>query len=138
MNLATKPRKQTMPPPVDYDDFAAILSCEDATLPALRPVVKPTNGGGNGTPALATVTESWIDDPVSVKLEKIRAVFLNAKTPTEVYAEAAIMPVGDWLEMVGKLTKQTPDAPVRITAIRIELPPRDYQMGEVVEIEVPA
>jgi hypothetical protein len=125
-----------MPPPVDYDDFAAILSSEDATLPAVRPAAKPADRG-NGTPAVGKATEGWLEDPVSVKLEKIRAVFLNAKTPTEVYAEAAVMPVGDWLDMVGKLTKQTPDAPVRITAIRIELPPRDYQMGEVVEVEVP-
>ena len=126
-----------MTPPVDLDDFDLILGSDDAELPAL------SNGNGNGkrksrTPALAIESAYWTDDPVSVKLDKIRAVFLNAKTPTEVYAEASLMPVGDWLEMAGKLTKQTPEAPVKITAIRIELPPRDYQMGEVVEIEVPA
>ena len=126
------------PPPVDFDDFNSILACDDASLPALPSVVAAgKKNGGNGTPAVVTDADSWTEDPVSVKLEKIRSVFLNAKTPTEVYAEAAVMPVGDWLEMASKLTKQTPDAPVRITAIRIELPPRDYQMGEVVEVEVP-
>ena len=94
-----------MPPPADYDDFAAILSCEDATLPALRPVVKPTNGNG-GTPAAgaSSPSDGWLDDPASVKLDKIRAVFLNAKTPADVQMEAALMSVGDWLEMVVKLS----------------------------------
>ena len=130
-----------MTPPVDLDDFDLILGSDDAELPASLPVLNNSNGNGkrkSGTPALAIESAAWTDDPVSVKLDKIRAVFLNAKTPTEVYAEASLMPVGDWLEMAGKLTKQTPEAPVKITAIRIELPPRDYQMGEVVEIEVPA
>ena len=93
-------------PPVDYDDFAAILSCEDTTLAGLPSVVKPKNGG-NGTPAAADKSaEGWLDDPASVKLDKIRAVFLNAKTPTEIYNEASLMPVGDWLEMVVKLSPQ--------------------------------
>ena len=102
--IAEKRRKRAMPPPVDYDDFVGILSCEEATLPALRSVAKPKNGNG-GTPAGGDKSaEGWLDDPASVKLDKIRAVFLNAKTPADVQMEAALMPVCDWLEMVVKLS----------------------------------
>lgn len=93
------------PPPVDLDDFDMILSCDEASLPASSLPV-PSNGNGNGGTPARTVpaAESWQDDPVSVKLDKIRAIFLNAKTPTEVYAEASLLPIGDWLEMVVKLS----------------------------------
>jgi len=70
----------------------------------------------NEPPSLATVPDfdlvdaaeepsgdSWKDDTVPTKLEKIRAVFLNSKTAAEVRAAAGNMPVGMWLECVIKL-----------------------------------
>lgn len=47
--------------------------------------------------------DDWRTDPVAVKLEKIRSVFLNSKTPFEVRAAAASMPIGLWLEQVVRL-----------------------------------
>lgn len=47
--------------------------------------------------------DDWNSDPVATKLEKIRAVFLNSKSPAEVRAAAGVMPVGLWLEQVIKL-----------------------------------
>ena len=92
-----------MAPPVDFDDFSAILASEASALPALPSAVNKGNGNG-GTPAVVVEASEWASDPLPAKLDKIRAVFLNAKTPTEVYAEASLMPVGDWLEMVVKMS----------------------------------
>ena len=46
----------------------------------------------------------WQDDPVPLKLEKIRAAFLNGKTAAEVENAAAMMLVGDWLELIAKIS----------------------------------
>lgn len=93
------------PPPVDLDDFDMILSCDEASLPASSLPV-PSNGNGNGgTPArVNAVEEDWTDDPIPTKLDKIRAAFLNSKTAAEVQTAAWLMPIGDWLEMVVKLS----------------------------------
>jgi hypothetical protein len=90
-----------MAPPVDLDDFSAILASEVTSLPALPSTI---NKGNGGTPTVVTEASGWASDPLPAKLDKIRAVFLNAKSPTEVYAEASLMPVGDWLEMVVKMS----------------------------------
>lgn len=92
--------------PVDMDDFNAILASTDVSLPALSPpsgMVERKNGNG-GAPAGQNDDSEWQNDPVPAKLDKIRAAFLNAKTPAEVYSQAALLPIGDWLEMVVKLS----------------------------------
>ena len=92
---------------LDMDDFDSILSCTDVALAAesLEPTVPSNGNGSNGASALAAATdEDWQNDPIPVKLDKIRAAFLNAKSPTEVQAAAWLMPIGDWLEMVVKLS----------------------------------
>lgn len=92
-----------MAPPVDFDDFDMILGSNEAELPDLSSA--PSNGNGkSGAPVLAIAEEDWARDPIPGKLDKIRALFLNSKTPTEVYAAASMMPIGDWLEMVVKLS----------------------------------
>lgn len=121
--------------PVDLDSFEAILASEEASLPA---VVEKKNGNGGAPAAAATGEEDWQDDPVPVKLDKIRATFLNGKTAGEVSVASATMRIEDWLEIVTKISKQTDAAPVKITAIRIELPPRDAFSADVVEVELPA
>ena len=93
--------------PVDLDDFDLILGSDDAELPALIPVLNNGNGNGNrtnGTPALVNESSEWLSDPLPVKLDKIRELFLNSKSPTEVYAAASLMPISDWLDMVVKLS----------------------------------
>lgn len=58
---------------------------------------------GSETPAVAG-DANWQDDPVPTKIEKIRAAFLNGKTASEVEAAAGNMLVGDWLELVAKIS----------------------------------
>ncbi len=120
--------------PLEAEDYIAILTAEDEELPA---VVGEIREAGPPVPALGD--EDWQEDPVPTKLEKIRGVFLNARTASEVRAAAATMPIGDWLDHVTKMTKQVEAGPVQITAIRIELPPRDAYCGKdaVVEVELP-
>lgn len=92
--------------PVDLDDFDLILGSEDVQLPPLSSSVPSNgNGSGSGAPDLAVTEEDdWRNDPIPAKLDKIRAAFLNAKSPTEVHTAAWLMPIGDWLEMVVKLS----------------------------------
>jgi hypothetical protein len=125
-------RKTTMP--LECEDYIGLFDSEEDELPEMS-LVKVENGTA-GTPLSVIDGEEWHDDPVSVKLEKIRGVFLNAKTAREVKVAAATMPIGDWLEFVGKISKQTDTAPVQITAIRIELPAREDYSGDVVEVEL--
>jgi len=87
--------------PVDMDDFSRILASDESTLPDLPITTEKKNGGA---PATGDAEDGWMDDPISTKLEKIRAVFLNAKSPMEVFAQASVMRIGDWLEMVVKLS----------------------------------
>jgi len=122
----------------EADRLMEILTSDVEDLPVFE------EGNGNGrrkVPALGPPSwlenSNWQDDPASGKLEKIRSVFLNAKTPEEVYTAASVMPIGDWMEMVAKLGKQVDPGQVQITSIRIELPPIGYSRGEVIEIEVP-
>ena len=92
------------PPPVDLDDFDMILACNEAELPSSLPATRGENGKA-GTPAPVNVAEEdWTNDPVPTKLDKIRAAFLNSKTAAEVQTAAWLMPIGDWLEMVVKLS----------------------------------
>ena len=119
----------------DLEDYIGLFECEATELPDVPAVCKNVNGG-NGTPPAVIDDENWQTDPVSGKLEKIRAVFLNSKTASEVKAAASTMPVGDWLDLVTKITKQVEIAPVQITAIRIELPPRIEYEGDIVEVAV--
>lgn len=115
------------------DDFFSLLDSEETELPALP----EAETGKQGTPDGDLSTLDWKEDPVSGKLEKIRAVFLNAKSPQEVHDQAATMPIGDWLETVGKMSKSVETGPVQITAIRIELPPREAFVSEAIEVEIP-
>lgn len=122
--------------PVKPDDFISLLADDASDLP----VEVAEKKGKPGTPALASAEDrEWHNDPVPIKLDKIRATFLNGKTASEVEAAAAVMPIGDWIETAAKMTKHVDSGPVQITAIRIELPPRSaYADGEVVEVELPA
>lgn len=55
-------------------------------------------------PSLPTVTDAdWQNDPVPVKMEKIRAALMNAKTAFDVEDQARRLPVADWIELVAKL-----------------------------------
>ena len=92
-----------MAPRLDMDDFDSILSCTDVALSS-EPAVPSNGNGGSGTPAPAVTEDDWQNDPIPAKLDKIRAAFLNAKSPTEVQTAAWLMPIGDWLEMVVKLS----------------------------------
>lgn len=92
------------------------------------------------SPAPAPATDDdWSTDPVPVKLEKIRAAFLNAKTAREVTGMASVMAIGDWLDLVIKLSpKQVDVKALQITAVRIELPPTiDGIDGDVIDVEMP-
>ena len=121
--------------PLDCAGYLDLFEDEATELPPSSSLVKVENEK-TGPPVPLTEDEEWQNDPVSVKLEKIRGVFLNAKTAPEVRAAASTMAIGDWLDMVGKLNKQVDPAPVHITAIRIELPPRQECDGDVVEVEL--
>ena len=91
----------------DWDEEGFISLLEDVcpTLPAVRELtVDKSNGNGNGDAPLALADENWHDDPVPVKLEKIRAAFMNGRTAEEVRLCAGVMPIGDWLELVVKLS----------------------------------
>lgn len=63
---------------------------------------------------LLNITEDdrWTDDPVSVKWDKIRRVFLNAKDPVELHVDAAAMSTTQWLEMALRMAPKD----VRVTA----------------------
>lgn len=82
---------------------------------------------------------NWQNDPVPVKLEKIRAAVLNARSAAEVTARAALIPIADWLDLVVKLSpKQIDVKSMQITAIRVELPPAsDGADGDVIDVEMP-
>lgn len=124
--------------PLDAADYISMFDDETLELPLSvdGTGVDGDKNGDAGPPALLAEDIDWQNDPVSVKLEKIRGVFLNAKTASEVSVAASMMQIGDWLEYVGKLSKQVDTAPVQITAIRIELPPREDYSGDVVEVEL--
>lgn len=84
------------------EDFITLLEDDEPTLPPARDI-----SAYHGTPA-AGLQElppeaDWKDDPVPVKLEKIRAAFLNGKSASEVLVAASMMPIGDWIELVTKL-----------------------------------
>jgi len=82
-------------------DLARLLEDDLGSLPP-RDLAKVE---GPPVPALtAADEEDWQSDPLSLKLEKIRASFLNAKTAAEVKMSASMMPLGDWLELVVKLS----------------------------------
>ena len=96
--------------PLESENFIGLFDTEEETLPDL-PVASPLESargnGGNGTPASLESKASdddWRNDPVPVKLEKIRAAFLNAKRPGEVMAMAGTMAMAEWLELVIKLS----------------------------------
>ena len=81
-------------------DLIELFGQELEALPASAPPEE-----GPPTPVSAEKGDgSWLNDPVPVKLEKIRAAFLDAKTPQEVTLQASIMPLGDWLDMVVRLS----------------------------------
>lgn len=87
--------------------------------------------------SLPAVEEDWIEDNIPGKWDKIRSIFLNAKRPVEVRAAAEFMPINQWLDWAVKMAPKQPDVQgVRITAIRVELPPRDNQPSEAVVVEV--
>lgn len=121
----------------EADDLITMLESADADLPALNCELVACEAG---PPAGELVDLDWQNDPVSVKLEKIKAAFLNSKTATEVQAAASGMVIGDWLEMVVKLSKQADVGPVQITAIRIELPPAQAgsASGPIIDVEIPS
>lgn len=93
-----------MAPRLDMDDFDSILACTDVALAAPGASVPSNGNGSSGAPALIATEDNWQNDPIPTKLDKIRAAFLNAKSPTEVQTAAWLMPIGDWLEMVVKLS----------------------------------
>lgn len=127
--------------PLDSDDFIGLLSSDDEDLPSFS---KPM---GPQPPAIrqATTEDDWQDDPVSTKLEKIRAAFLNGKTAAQVAGEAALMPMGDWLELVVKLSPKNVQVSGAVSFKHMleELGPIDKEqyrlsgpIGEVIEAEV--
>ena len=120
----------------EREDYVALFECGEEELPPVSSLPAVCKNGGNGTPPASVEDENWQTDPVSGKLEKIRAAFLNSKTASEVKAAASTMPVGDWLDLVTKMAKQVDTAPVQITAIRIELPPRNDYEGDIIEVAV--
>ena len=82
-------------------DLARLLEDDLGSLPP-RDLAKAE---GPPVPALpADESEDWQGDPLPLKLEKIRASFLNAKTAFDVKTAALRMPIGDWLELVVKLS----------------------------------
>lgn len=86
---------------INTDDFIGLLGDDSPVLPPLREM----KNGMNGTPVPAVLAEDaeWQNDPVPVKLDKIRAAFLNGKTAQEVQDAASLMAIGDWLELVAKI-----------------------------------
>ena len=70
------------------------------------PQLKPLLPSATGSLSLSSCDAGdvdWQDDPVPIKLEKIRSVLLNSKTADEIATEASMMPVGMWLDLVVKL-----------------------------------
>ena len=110
-------------PGLDGDDFISLLSSEESSLPAsalaeFEEAGPPAPGGNeNG--------EDWKNDPLPLKLDKIRATVLNAKTPSEVHAAAATMPVGDWFELVVKMSPKNiqVDGAISFTHMLAEMAP---------------
>lgn len=84
---------------MEAEDFIKMFKEESTNLPALPPPI-----AAEGSPPLPAASGDWQEDPLAVKLDKIRAAFLNGKTAGEVEAEAARMHIGDWLELVVKLS----------------------------------
>lgn len=85
--------------PIDIDLFA-IVEGSQAELPSKT---EPAQTSAVQVPVCLT-EDDWQADPVPVKLEKIRAAFLNSKTVTDIRMASTTMPIGDWLEMVVKLS----------------------------------
>ena len=102
-----------------------------AFLPSPPRIVKPSNGNGDDL--------DWSDDLVGGKWNKIRSAVMNSKSVEEVTADVQDMSVREWLDWVVRMApKQVEVQSMNITAVRIELPPRDgFGDGDVIEVEVP-
>ena len=93
--------------PLDCAGYLDLFEDEATELPPSLSVSETAiESEGAPAPALSLVEneEEWKNDPVPVKLEKIRAAFLNSKTVSEVLAAGSMMMIGDWLELVVKLS----------------------------------
>lgn len=124
------PPAGTLSFPVAETGPAAQQPFSAVAVPATIPAKLPAQPGDD---------PDWAADPIPAKFNKIREAVLNAKTASEVQAAAGCMPVREWLDWVVKLAPKQPDAPsVKITAIRVELPPARSGEGvaEVV-VELP-
>jgi hypothetical protein len=81
-----------------------LLGILEATQTKLPPQALPQTTEDQ-LPVLVTISDDeWQNDPIPVKLDKIRAAVLNSKTASEVRLHAGLMQIGDWLEMVVKLS----------------------------------
>ena len=93
--------------PLECDDYISMFDDDSEELPPSLSSCLPAVNEKTGPPvsALELVDDiEWQNDPVPVKLEKIRAAFLNSRTAGEVMAAGSTMQIGDWLELVVKLS----------------------------------
>ena len=135
---------------------ATLVSSYDAELPPQAKLAMdcPTTAQGTDDELLLDLSDEpsngrsrrpakdsaeWDNDAVPMKLEKIRAAFLNSKTAAEVTAAAGNMPVAMWLECVIKLMPKNVQVTgsVDFTHMLAGLAPidRDAYRPKVVEAE---
>lgn len=108
--------------PVSGDsEIESILGDDRAELPEVEESDRQALAVGRSMQWLRQL--EWTNDPVPLKWDKIRAVFLNAYTPEEIFYQAQGMRFREWLDFAVKMMqRQVEMPPMQITTIRVELP----------------
>jgi len=88
----------------DQEGIMELLSGDSSLLSLEEEETSPVPQGDMALalPELGELDE-WAEDPVGVAWNKIRSVFLRAKSPAQLFIEARNMSTGQWLDYAMKM-----------------------------------